>query len=136
MKRKASYSIFAKLIHSNYAEGDNVDNAIVFNIWCTVLSSLSLFSVWLWKTVTETFPFAERAGGHKQRGLYSGLKKVCTQRNNILRSAGALIVISCSISNIFDLKGPHGIIETRCKGYEGPQDKQVQVELNCDWFMT
>lgn len=67
MRRKASYSIFAKLIHSNYTEGHNVDNVIVFNIRCTVSSSLSLFSVWPWTTATETFPFAERAGGHKQR---------------------------------------------------------------------
>lgn len=111
MRRKASYSIFAKLIHSNYREGHNVDNVIVFNIWCTVSSSLSLFSVWPWKTATETFPFAERTVGHirrgmdVERGMYSGVKKVCTrQRNNLLlRSAGAFI-ISCTISNVVDFK--------------------------------
>lgn len=60
----ASYSILVKLIHSNYMEGQNVNNVSALQIFYTFgehSRSLNLHILWPWKTAQDIFPSAERA---------------------------------------------------------------------------
>lgn len=65
----ASYSILAKLIHSNYMEGQNVNNVSVLQIFDTFGAhslSLNLHILRPWKTSQDISISRENTGGHKE----------------------------------------------------------------------